>query len=158
MEQDQKMARAKHIFDMICRMLEAHDWRYQKDEEKLKITTGARGDDLPMEMILHIDPKFERVQLISPLLFDVQEDKRLDLAIAICSCNSGMVQGCFDYDVTDGSIFFRMSSSYADSTIDQELFYHMLMISCITVDKYNDQLMLLGKGIISIEQFLKNED
>ena len=158
MEQNQKQERAKYVFGLIRQMLDAHDWRYQPDEENLKIKTGARGDDLPMEMVLYVDEKLDRVQLISPLLFDVQEDKRLDMAIAICNCNNGMVQGCFDYDISDGSIFFRMSNSYADSTIDPELFYHMLMIACITVDQYNDQLMMLGKGIISIEQFLKNQE
>lgn len=154
--EDQKLAQAQQVLKTICRMLDNHDWRYQVEEDDLKIKTGARGDDLPMEMAIYVDPKFERVQLISPLLFEVKEDKRLDLAVAISSANHGMVQGCFDYDVTDGSIFFRMSNSYAGSEISEELYYHMLMISCITVDEYNDKLMMLGTGKITVEQFLQS--
>ena len=97
----------------------------------------------------------EIVQLISPVLLEVQEDKRLDMAIAICDCNYAMVQGCFDYSITEGRIFFRMSNSYADSEISEDLLHEMLMIACITIDEYNDRLLMLNKGIISIQQFLK---
>lgn len=154
---DQKQAKALQVFKLLCQALDNHDWKYKANEEKLEVRTGARGDDLPMELILQVDMKLQRVILISPLLFDVQDDKRLDMAIAISAANNGMVQGCFDYDISDGSIFFRMSNCYADSTLGEELFYHMLMIACITVDRYNDKLMMLGKGTISIEQFLQSE-
>ena len=150
------MAKARQVFDILCSALEKHDWKFKADAEKLEVRTGARGEDLPMELVLQVDTKLERVLLISPLLFEVKDDKRLDMAIAISACNHGMVQGCFDYDISDGSMFFRMSNCYADSYIGEELFYHMLMVACITVDRYNDKLMMLGKGLMSIEQFLQD--
>ncbi len=151
------MALAKATFDTLCKTLDHEQWHYKKDEEGLSIECGARGDDLPMELVLKVDPDKMLVLVFSHLPYVVQEDKRLDVAIAVSVVNDRLVDGCFDYDVSSGHMFFRMSNSFIDSTLGQDLMAYLLYCSCQTIDAYNDKFLMLAKGMLSIEQFLTAE-
>ena len=52
-------------------------------------------------------------------------------------------------------MFFRMSNSFIESRIGEELFAYLLMAACNVVDEYNDKFLMLGKGNLSLQQFLE---
>lgn len=152
---DQKyLAQAQAAFRTFCQTMDNLNWKYKKDDEKLSVESGAQGDDLPIKLTIDCDADRGLVFLISHLPFVIQEDKRLDVAIAVSAINNVLVDGCFDYDVTNGHMFFRMTSSFIDSTLGEELFAYMLFCSCQTIDKYNDRFLMISKGMMTIEQFL----
>ncbi len=148
---------AKVAFATLCQMLDKNNWSYSKDEEELSVSCSARGDDLPMELRIDVDAERMLVILISHLPFVIKEDKRLDVAIAISAINNMLVDGCFDYDLSSGHMFFRMTNSIIESTLGADAFEYMLFCSCQTIDVYNDKILMLAKGMISIEQFLASE-
>lgn len=150
------LEQAKAVFSTLCQALDNHDWRYKKDAEKLVVECGARGDDLPMDITVKVDVDRMLVLLLSHLPYVVQEDKRLDIAIAVSAINNVLVDGCFDYDLASGHMFFRMTNSFIESTIGEEVFSYMLFCSCQTIDEYNDKFLMLAKGMLSIEQFLSS--
>jgi hypothetical protein len=90
--------------------------------------------------------------------FNMPEDKRIDGALAICAANFGLIDGSFDYDLSDGQIVFRLTSSYRESLLSEELFKYMVMVSAGTIDKYNDRLFMLAKDMITLEKFLELEN
>lgn len=149
------LEQAKVVYNTICRTLENNDWHYTGDDEKLKIECGARGEDLPMELSIYVDAERRLIMLISHLPFAIQEDKRLDVAIGVTAINNVLVNGCFDYDVATGNMIFRMTNSFIDSVIGEDTIKYMLFCSCQTIDEYNDKLLMLAKGMLSIEQLLK---
>ncbi len=151
------MQKAQEVFATIVRMLDGIGWRYDKREEELLIKSGVKGDDLPIEFIIRVKPRNEVVQFISAMPFNMPEDKRIDGAIAVSAANYGIVDGSFDYDISDGQILFRLTSSYRASTLGEDLFEYMVMVSASTIDKYNDRFFMLAKGMITIEQFLELE-
>lgn len=148
------LEQAKITFEALCHALDNNDWHYNKDEENLSITCGAQGEDLPMEIKIKIDLDRMLVLLFSFMPFDIQEDKRIDAAIAVSAINNALVDGSFDYDISSGSIYFRMSNSFIDSKLGEEVFLYMLYCSCQTIDEYNDKFLMLSKGILSVEQFI----
>ena len=154
MAEHKKLEQAKITFATLCQTLDTHDWRYKKDEENLTIDCSAQGDDLPMEIRVDVDAERQIVILISHLPFVVQEDKRLDMAIAVSAINNALVDGCFDYDLATGHMFFRMTNSFMESKLGEGAFSYMIFCSCQTIDEYNDKLLMLAKGMLSIEQFL----
>lgn len=156
MAEDKNLALAKATYETLCQTLNDHEWHYEKDDENFIIECTARGDDLPIELMIQVDVQRMLILLMSRLPFTTAEDKRLEMAIAVSTVNQNMVDGSFDYDVTSGEMFFRMTNSFLDSSIGKDLFTYMLMCSCQTVDEYNDKFLMLAKGMISIEQFLKN--
>ena len=151
-----KLELAKTTYDNLCRTLDAQNWNYKKIEEKLMIECGAQGDDLPIELTVKVDPDRMLVMTFSHLPFVIQEDKRLEVAIAVSAINNALANGCFDYNVTNGHMFFRLSNSFMESVLGAETFKYMIFGSCQIVDEYNDKLLMLSKGMLTIEQFLSS--
>ena len=158
MSQEYNMKQALEVYGVLCSMLDHIGWKYEKVEDKLMIRSGVRGDDLPIEFIVMVKPRNEVVQLLSAMPFNMPEDKRVEGALAICAANYGLIDGSFDYDLSDGQIVFRLTSSYRDSLLSEELFKYMVMVSAGTVDKYNDRFFMLAKGMIDVQKFLEMEN
>ena len=154
---DENLERAKRVFDTLCATLDEHKWHYQKNEEELTIECGVQGEDLPMEITIKVDVEKQLVLLLSHLPFIVSEDKRLDVAIATSVANNGLMDGCFDYDITDGHMFFRMTNSFIESEIGSDVFNYMLFFSFHLIDKYNDRFLMLAKGLMSLNDFIAQE-
>ena len=143
----------------MVKMLDAREWHYEKDEEKLVIHSGVKGDDFPVEFIIAVDAEREVVRFLSKLPFSIPEEKRVDCAIAVCVANNGIVNGNFDYDINDGSIIFRLTTSFkSGSVLSEDLFEYMILASAHTVDRYNDRFFMLGKGMIDIQQFIQQDN
>ncbi len=158
MAENENMEKAKETFDTLCQMLDKRGWHYEKHEDILTIKSGVKGDDLPIEFIMRINPKNEVVSFISWLPFTVEESKRIDVALAICVANYGLSDGSFDYDLTDGEILFRLTSSFKDSALGENLFEYMLRMSATTIDAYNDKLFMVSKGAMTLQQFIDSEN
>lgn len=156
MAEQENLKLAKTTFETLCKALEHHDWHFKKDEENLTIECGAQGDDLPMEITIVVDPERMLIILMSHLPFVMSEDKRLDTAVAVSAVNFALVDGSFDYDIKSGHMIFRMSNSFRESLIGEDLFMYMILVSCHTIDEYNDKFLMLSKGIITLEQFIEN--
>lgn len=152
------MQKAKEVFDILTKTLDERDWKYEKHEEDLLIKSGVKGEDLPVEFIVRVLPKNQIVQFISSMPFNIPEDKRVDAAVAVCVANYGIVDGSFDYDLSDGQIMFRLTSSYRDSALGGDLFEYMIMVAASTVDAYNDKFFMLSKGMLTVEQFIEQEN
>lgn len=153
---DEKLARAQRVFRGLCANLDSRNWRYQKNEEQLRVECGAKGDDLPIDLSIRVEADRQLLMLLSTLPFNVPEDKRLDLAIAVSYVNDKLVDGSFDYDVSDGHILFRMTSSFIESEIGNELFTYLVICSCQTIDAFNEKFAKLAMGAMSLEEFISN--
>ena len=154
MSEEKKLKQAQTVYATLCEMLDEHDWHYEKDEERLSISCGAQGDDLPIEIRINVDAERSLVTLLSQMPFVVAEDHRTALAIAVSQANNGMVDGDFDYDYINGRIIFRLTSSYLDSLIGKDMLNYMLMCSCVTIDEYNDKFLMVAKSTMSNEEIL----
>ena len=154
---EQDMKKAVEVYGTLCSMLDNINWKYDKIEEKLMIKSGVKGEDLPIDFIVVVKPRNQVVQFISSMPFNMPEDKRVEGALAVCTANYGLVDGSFDYDLSDGQIIFRLTSSYRDSLLSEALFEYMVMVSASTIDKYNDLFFMLAKGMITLEQFMEKD-
>ncbi len=151
------MTKAREVYRTLLKMLDAKDWKYERHDKDLLITSGCRGEDLPVEFLIRIAPQQEVIDFRSRLPFEVPEDKRVEAAVAVCVANYRMVQGSFDYDITDGEIGFRLTSCYRDSIIGTDLLEYLMMVGISTVDRYNDKFFMLTKGVLTLEQFIEQD-
>ena len=152
------MRKAKSVFTSLVNMLDTRDWKYEKHEEDLLIRSAISGDDLPVEFVVVVNPKNQVVQFLSRLPFSIPDDKRVDAAIAVCVANYGLVDGSFDYDISDGEIRYRLTSSYRESELGADLFEYMIMVAASTVDSYNDKFFMLAKGMLTVQDFIEQEN
>lgn len=153
MATENQINQAEIAFDTLCETLNEMGWTYGK-EDRFTIETGAAGDDIPMILKITIDPDRQLISLLSPFEFTVPEEKRIEVAAAICAINYMLVDGNFDYNVGNGRIIFRITSSIINSLVSKEVFKYLILVSCKTIDDYNDKLLLLSKGEITLESFL----
>lgn len=157
MADQQNNKNAETVFQTLCEALDDRNWKYDKVPEKFLVHFGVRGDDIPMDFIVYIDPEKELIRMLSEMPFVFGEERRLEGAIATCQATYKLVDGSFDYDFKTGKILFRMTSSFRGSLISKELIEYMIACSCVTVDEYNDKFLMIGKGLLSIEDFLKQD-
>ena len=148
---------AKAMFDTLCSSLDHRGWKYKRNDDDLAVNFAVNGDDLPMEFLMIVDKAQPFIQLFSHLPFKFPEDKRVEGAVAMAIANYGYVNGCFQYDISDGAILYKLSQPFHDSIIGNDCIQYMISIACNMVDKYNDRFMLLSKGIITLADFVAKE-
>ena len=149
------MEQAKQVYQKIINMLDNRGWKDERHDEDLVIASGVTGEDLPIAFIFAVKPQNHLVQFLSKLPVTMPEQKRIDGAIAACAASNHLIDGSFDYDVMNGRIVFRLTSSYLNSDISEDLLEYMLMVSAATIDEYNDKFLMLAKGMITIQKFLE---
>lgn len=150
--------KALKVYQQFQDHLTAHNFEFDTHDDDLVITLTVHGDSMRKLTIIRVLDDRDLVQVISPSPSKVSEEKRIDGAIAVAVANYGMVNGSFDYDMNDGEIRFRVTQSYRDTELSDELIGYMLRVTFATTDKYNSSFYLLGKGLISLEQFIEKEN
>ena len=155
MADELKRKYAEQAFSTLCAALNARNWNYEVEEDKLLVHFGVSGDDIPMKFIIFVDVDRQMVRLLSPLSFKMSEEKRVEGAIATCAASYGMADGSFDYDISDGSISFRMTESFRNCSLGEGVIQYLISCACAMVDQYNDKFLALSKGMISITDFVK---
>ena len=145
---------AKAAYDKLCEMLDERKWKYSRDDDNFTIDTGAQGDDLPMDLKIIVDPEKMLVSVISPMNFPIPEKNRVDLAVAISLANYGIVDGSFDYNFLNGSIYFRMTTSIRENMIGKEALEYMVFVACRTIDDFNDKFFKITLSEMSLEQII----
>jgi len=154
---DNKKLQAARAYQTLCDALDARNWKYSKEElgGNQLVRFGVNGDDIPMDLVIVVDAERSVIRCLSFLPIKFPEDKRVEGAIAACIVSNGFADGGFDYDLSSGSISFRLVASFRETEISQELCAYMVDCTCAMVDKYNDRFMMLAKGLIDLETFLK---
>ena len=156
-DEKMKLERAQSVYRSLLSAMDSRGWGYKRDEENLKIECAAQGEDLPMRVVVRVNSDRQIIRVISHLPFVVSEDKRLDVAIAVSVVNNQLVDGSFDFDIATGHMFFRMTNSFIESEIGSDLFLYLLLCSFQTIDLYNDKFLMLGKGMLGIEDFISRD-
>lgn len=153
-ESSKRLAAAKVYYD-FCKMMDDEKWKYEGNEENFSIVCNAVGEDLPIELVIRMDVDRQLVLVLSRLPYNIPEEKRVDVAVAVSVINNTLVDGSVDFNLESGHVFFRMTNSYMDSNLSSEVYRYLLYCACKTVDTFNDKLLMLSKGIIDVEQFIK---
>ena len=153
MADELKKKYAEQAFSTLCAALNARNWNYEVEEDNLLVHFGVSGDDIPMKFIIFVDVDRQMIRLLSPLSFKMSEEKRVEGAIATCAASYGMADGSFDYDISDGSISFRMTESFRNCSLGEGVIQYLISCACAMVDQYNDRFYDLARGKMTIKEF-----
>lgn len=153
------MNKARAVYDTVCAALDKMKWVYDKEEEELAITTGAKGTDLPIDIVIRVIPEAEVLSVQVPFAFEVPDEHSIDVAIAVSAANYGLIRGCFDYDMTTGDLRFRICAPYnGNTTLAEDVVEMLVLIAATTVDSYQTRLLMVAKGVVTPSQFLAEEN
>ncbi len=154
MENEQKLANAKAVYETVCAVFTSRNWNFMQDDKELTVGCGVQGTDLPINIMIAVRPNSQLLSLYSPLKDKVPDERLPELSLALSAINNSLLNGSFDLDLSTGQLCFRMCSSFWDSQIGPGLMDYMLDASVSTVDKYNHKLWLLANGVLTFEQLL----
>lgn len=150
-------ASAQHVYQVFKDHLDKNKFKYNAFDDDLVISLTVHGEDLPQPTLIRVMEANQVVQVLSPIPSRIPEDKRIDGAVAVAVANSRLINGCFDYDMSTGEIRFRVAQSFAGIDFGDPLAHYILGVTFLTTDDYNDKFFALGKGLMSLEQFLEKE-
>lgn len=142
---------ARTHFQILERAFKEKNWKYSIDEDKLRLTSSFRGDDLSIPITLRIDEERQLIRGFSVLPFNMDESKRVEGAVATTLINWRLVNGSFDYDMSDGQIVYRIAESWRNCTISTEVVQYLVNCLVGTVDDYNDILLGIAKGKMDLQ-------
>ncbi|MBR2023540.1 MAG: YbjN domain-containing protein [Clostridia bacterium] len=154
MADKKQLKEAVATYKALCDALDRRKWKYTKEEEKLMVRFNVSGDDLNMSFVMFVDADRALVRLMSWLPFNATNNPDA-VSRAVLQANYKMIAGSFDFNYKDGAIAFRLSASYKGAVLGDGAFNYMINVAANTVDDYNDELLMLDKGQITIEQFMK---
>lgn len=158
MAEENKKIDGAAAFKVVCDTLDAEEFNYEKDEEKLVVFCGAKGEDIPMELVIRVDEESSLLYAFSKMPFAVAEDKRMDLILAVCMANDKLINGSFDYNISDGTIIFRIDNRLVGCDVTPEMVKYLMYTAFATVDDYNDKFFMLNKGLLTLEQYLSSDN
>lgn len=136
------------IYKYLCDFLDGRNYRYTKNDNDLLVQITMVGEDDPMQFYINVDDERALVIFRSFLPFRFKEERRIAGAIAVCNINYKVCDGMFNTDVRNGSLYFKLTTSFRDSIISQDVIEQMFELSCQMVDKYNDRLAAVNDGTL----------
>lgn len=150
MQEEEKLL-TETTYKALLESLDARGWKYTKGDD-YSISLVTRGDDIPIPITFEVNGDRMLLMLHSPLPIEIPPQKRVDMAVAVSMANFIIVDGSFDFDFVGGRLLFRLTSSYRESLIGKDLLEYMLMVSCVTVDRFNDKFERVAKEDLSREE------
>lgn len=154
MADEKEITSANRVYATLRKILKSRNWEYDDDEEMMTMTFELQGKNVSILFMIIVDVERQLIRIYSPLSVKFSKNNRIDGAAAICYASYGLHNGSFDYDLFDGSIVFRMVTSFRGSLIGEELIESMISCTCAVVDEYGDKFSALENGTMSIDEFL----
>lgn len=143
-------------FKVIKGYLDERNYKYDADEEKGKIFFKMSSDDgLSTNHVFQVNKDRNLVSFLSFLPFKVSEESRVNLAIATTMVNYKFANGCFDFNINNGNLIFRVVQSTREQTINTEIVKYMMGISFNSVSEYSDMFFGLSKGFITLDNIVE---
>lgn len=142
------------VLKNIIKALDEERIEHSNDEENINISCMTHKFGLHIDFMFKINAENMSVMLISELPCIVKRSRTEDLAAAVCFINNFTANGCFDFDIDNGKIFFRMTNCFCDSLIGKEAYDYMINCLLSMLDEYSEQFKLLAEGSISLDEFV----
>lgn len=156
MDREINIKSAQEHFDLICRNLDEHNCKYDKNPEELAVSLTVSGKSLPITLRFFIDAEHELITLYSIMSFEIPEEKRLEAAVAVGKINYMLTLGNLNLDINTGKIYFNINVSYRDSRLGSEVITNMLSSTLTVVSDFAEKFFMLSKGYLSLEKFFDN--
>ncbi len=130
----------------LCRTLERNDIRYNREDEKLCVMCRVGGNEIELSFRITINPSKMLITLYSPLPIELCNENAADMALAVCMINSTIEDGLFCMDIKNNLLYFKMTSSFYETQINDTIFEYMLSASADIVDEYYPKLKMLARN------------
>ena len=150
-----KEKEAKRVYTLFQKVCEGYKFKYDKDDQYLRVEFDVAGDNYTVNYIMLVNPKIDVAYILSTLPVKVGEMCSDDVAQAVNLINSRLAVGSMDYSAKKNEIVYRAATNYTEMELTQEAVQALVMYTYSSVNKYNSYLCKVANGDMSFEQFRK---
>lgn len=123
--------------ELICRYLEEDGFTCSLREDGAAVETSFRGRTGGFRLVVFIREEPGLVGVVVRVPEVAPEPKRPQVAEAIARANYGLTLGCFELDMSDGEIDFRVALPCHAAGLTREQFRAMMGSAMWTIDRYH---------------------
>lgn len=145
--------RTKAVYAATKDMCDEMGVRYAARDDVCELAFTSVGEDLHIPVTIRLSPENRVLAVLCECPFTVPARGRDDVALAANMINFSLADGSFDFDYLRGRLRFRVTSGYYDSLLGKEAVYRMLTYALIATDEYNDKLLDIALGRLSVSRF-----
>lgn len=147
--------RAQLVYESLGNFLTKSGFKFDKNDAEKIINVTLTGEDFPVEIILLSGAEKQRLDVFSQLPFEIRREKAMDVAMAIANINARIAGGKFCLYLDKSVCSYESGMFFGELTGFGEEFAKEIISSAFTIiEKYNDQLYALNKGLISLKDLL----
>ena len=151
--------RAQKVFTTICTALDHLGLRRHtatNSDGSCTAHAGVISDEFRLRLIFTVRHQIDCITLIVPLPFSAPVPYRMWAAAAVCAVNLSLFEGLFEYNMQDGSFFFRMTENYMDAQIGEQQIRAMCYKATHFIDRYGIKLRRFCEGVVTLEEFIED--
>ncbi len=137
-------AKSKKAYQTLCRVLERNDILHECDEKNLCVKCCVSGKETELKLIFVIEPPKMLISLYAPMNIIASWENASDLAFALCVINDSLSDGHFCFDAKGMGVYFKMTSSFYNSFINDSIFEYMLSVAAEKTDEYYSRINALS--------------
>lgn len=149
-----KRMRALKVYRDLLSYIDEKGWKCNSDEETLSVIIGFIGEDIPIPINFIVVEDVQVLNVVSALPFKVSQEHFLDMCMAITYTNSHLPIGTFVLDMEQGMLLYRNATCFAEGDIGTETFDLLTDFAFAQVDRYNDRLLAIETGSLSLEDYI----
>lgn len=124
----------------LCNVLDRNDIEYERDDKDMCVKCTVSGEETELNFLFAIDPSKMLITVFSPISVKLPKEKIADMALAVCMINHNLADGSFCIDIKDGFLYYKITSSFYESNLNETVFEYMLSAAANTVDEYYPKL------------------
>ena len=148
-------AAAQKVYQAFIDHMTKKGFHFDRHDDDLVISMIAQGEDLPQPTIIRVLAERDIVQIVSPIPYNIPDDKRQEAAVAAAVANYGIINGSFDFDIRDGEVRYRITHYYGDTEMTEKQVEYLLQCIWFTTDNYNEKFFMLGMGKMTLQEFIE---
>lgn len=135
-----------------------NDWSFDEAEEGSYIRTGVQGRNARFRVVLGVRGEGPTFLCFSLYDFTVPGPRRAACADLVNRINYTSLLGCFEMDVDDGELRFRVTFPLDESEISDSQIERSLVVAAMMADRYYPAFMSLIHAAMAPEAALETID
>lgn len=155
MSEEINIKAAEEHFNLICNNLVQHNCNFNAASEEFFLSFTTSGEKFPVTVKIMVDAERNLIRFFSRLSFDIPDEKKLEIAVAVTKINYSLSIGNFNLDIDTGEIYFSYNVSYLESKLGNEAITYIISALLAVVDDYSEKLLMLSKGYLTLEKFME---
>ena len=149
---------SKELAGIFCRFLDDDNWKYSFNEELgvIQMSVTLKGRLKRINYVVDIKEDEVLVMAISPVNAEKDDRECMDnIARFLHRANYGLKSGCFEMDLRDGEIRYRIHIDCHDQIPSREVIRRSVIIPGLMFEKYSSGLTAILFGGVSDEDAIR---